>query len=170
MRIFLIGYMGCGKSRWGKIIAEHYGFRFIDLDTHIEERENATIPDIFSQHEESGFRLIEHEALESIRDEENVIIATGGGAPCFHNNMETMNSLGTTLFVECSPQLLQERISNSDNERPLVMHLSEDELLKYIIRHLNNRIPFYEQAQYKLVSGNLEIENFTAILDPIIKS
>ncbi len=169
MRIFLIGYMGCGKSRWGKIIAKHYGFRFIDLDTHIEEREKETIPEIFRKHEESGFRLIEHEALESIRKEENVIIATGGGAPCFHNNMEMMNNLGTTLFIECSPQLLQERISNSDNERPLVVDLSADELLNYIIRHLHNRMPFYEQAQHKLVSGNLEIESFTAIIDPIIK-
>ena len=170
MRIFLIGYMGCGKSRWGKVIAEHYGFRFIDLDTHIEERENATIPEIFSKHEETGFRLIEHEALESIRGEENVIIATGGGAPCFHNNMEIMNNLGTTLFIECSPLLLQDRISNSDNERPLVMNLSQEELLNYIIRHLKNRMPFYEQSHYKLVSGDLEIESFTTILDPIINS
>lgn len=168
MRIFLIGYMGSGKSRWGKLIAKHYGFRFIDLDIHIEEREKATIPEIFNEHEESGFRLKEQEALTSIQDIDNVIIATGGGAPCFHNNMETMNNLGTTLFIDCSAELLQKRISDSDTERPLVAKLSQDELLEYIKRHLKIRMPFYKQADYKIISGNLEIEDFIALLDPII--
>lgn len=168
MKIFLIGYMGCGKSRWGKIVAKHYGFRFIDLDTLIEEREDLNVPEIFEKHGESGFRKREHDALESISDEENIIVATGGGAPCFNKNMEEMNRLGTTLFIECSPQLLRERITESDTERPLVKNFSQDELLNYIIRHLNNRMPFYEQSHYKLVSGNLELDDFTAILDPII--
>jgi shikimate kinase len=168
MKIFLIGYMGCGKSRWGKIVAEHYGFRFIDLDTLIEEREKLSVPEIFAKYEESGFREREHEALQSISDVENLIVATGGGAPCFNNNMEEMNRRGTTLFIECSPQLLRERITDSDTERPLVKNLSQDALLNYIVRHLQNRIPFYEQSHYKLVSGNLELDDFTAILDPIV--
>lgn len=168
MKIFLIGYMGCGKSRWGKIVAGHYGFRFIDMDTLIEEREKLSVPEIFAKYEESGFREKEHEALQSISDVENIIVATGGGAPCFNNNMEEMNRLGTTLFIECSPKLLRERITDSDTERPLVKNFSQDDLLNYIVRHLQNRIPFYEQSHYKLVSGNLELDDFTAILDPII--
>lgn len=168
MKIFLIGYMGCGKSRWGKIVAEHYDFRFIDLDTLIEEREELSVPEIFEKYGESGFRERENEALQSISDFENIIVATGGGAPCFNNNMEVMNQLGTSLFIECSPQLLRDRITESETERPLVMNFSQEELLNYIVRHLQNRIPFYEQSHHKLVSGNLELEDFTAILDPII--
>lgn len=170
MKIFLIGYMGCGKSRWGKIIAEHYGFRFIDLDTLIEEREGLTISQIFEKHQEEGFRKREHDALKSISNEENCIVATGGGAPCFNNNMEEMNRLGHTLFIECSPQLLRERITESDTERPLVKNFSQEELLNYIIRHLGNRMPFYEQSHYKLVSGNLKLNDFIVIIDSLINS
>ncbi|PKQ65836.1 hypothetical protein BZG02_02200 [Labilibaculum filiforme] len=168
MKVFLIGYMGCGKSRWGKLIASHYGFRFVDLDTLIEEREQLTIPDIFAKYGESGFRQRENEALLSISETENLIVATGGGAPCFKNNMEEMNRLGATLFIECSPELLRERITTSDTVRPLVNNLSQEELLDFIIRHLTIRMPFYEQSQYKIISGNLELEDFTLILDPII--
>ncbi|MBN2596680.1 shikimate kinase [Labilibaculum sp.] len=170
MKIFLIGYMGCGKSRWGKIIAAHYGFHFVDLDTLIEEREKLTIPKIFEKFGESGFRQREHDALKSIFEAENLIVATGGGAPCFNNNMEEMNRLGVTLFIECSPLLLRERITNSDSERPLVKNFSQDELLDYITRHLKFRMPYYEKSQYKMVSGNLELDDFTAILDPVINS
>ena len=170
MRIFLIGYMGCGKSRWGRRIAKHYGFRFTDLDTLIEQRENASIPEIFDQLGESGFREREHEALNSISAEENIIIATGGGAPCFNNNMENMNHIGETIYIEASPELLRERITNSKTERPLVKNLSQEELLNYINRHIQNRLPFYQQAKYKIVSGDLELEDFVKLLDPIIKS
>ncbi|BAX79667.1 shikimate kinase [Labilibaculum antarcticum] len=170
MKIFLIGYMGCGKSLWGKIVAEHYGFRFIDLDTLIEEREKLSVPEIFAKYDELGFREREHEALQSISDAGNFIVATGGGAPCFNKNMEEMNRRGTTLFIECSPQLLRDRITESDTERPLVKNFSQEELLNYIVSHLQHRIPFYEQSHYKLVSGNLELDDFTAILDPVINS
>jgi shikimate kinase len=160
--------MGCGKSRWGKMIANHYGFRFIDLDVLIEEREKLTVPEIFRTFGESGFREREKEALQAIPKGEKLIVATGGGAPCFHNNMSYMNREGASLFIECSPELLRERITNSDTERPLVKNLSPEELLQYIRKHLNERLPFYEQSQYKITSGDLELDDFTVILDPII--
>lgn len=170
MRIFLIGYMGCGKSRWGKIVAEHYGFKFIDLDDLIEEREGLSVSQIFDRYNESDFRQKEHDALKSIANEENIIVATGGGAPCFHNNMEEMKNLGTTLFIEGSPELLRDRITESKTERPLVKNFSQQELLDFIIRHLGNRMPFYAQSDYKLVSGNLELEDFTKVFDPIVEA
>nr|WP_320118182.1 shikimate kinase [uncultured Marinifilum sp.] len=170
MRIFLVGYMGSGKSRWGKMIAEYFNYRFIDLDTLIEERENASIPQIFSKHKESGFRKLETEALHSIGNTENTIVATGGGAPCFANNMEIMNKLGITLYIEGSPELLRDRITSSKTERPLVKNFTPDELLQYIQEHLNSRLPFYNQAQYKIVSGNLELNNFIDLLKPLIDS
>jgi len=170
MRIFLIGYMGCGKSRWGKMIADYYAYNFVDLDSLIEERENLSIPEIFAKFNESGFRKRENEALYSISDLENTIISTGGGAPCFNNNMEIMNSLGATLYIEASPELLRERITESKTERPLVKNLSQDDLLEYIKRHLQNRLPFYHQAKHKIVSGNLELPDFIKLLEPIINT
>ncbi|RUT79339.1 shikimate kinase [Ancylomarina longa] len=168
MRIFLIGYMGCGKSRWGRLIADHYGFRFIDLDSLIEEREKASIPELFENIGESGFREKEQAALHSIADYQNIIVATGGGAPCFNNNMEEMNGMGLTLYIEGSPELLRDRVTSSKTERPLVKNLSQEELLQYIQRHLMIRLPFYEQANYKIVSGNLELQDFFKILDKVI--
>jgi len=160
--------MGCGKSRWGKMIADHYAYNFVDLDSLIEEREGLSIPEIFAKYNESGFREREHEALLSIAELENTIISTGGGAPCFNNNMEIMNSLGATLYIEASPELLRDRITDSNTERPLVKNLSQNDLLEYIKRHLQNRLPFYHQAKYKIVSGNIELPDFIGLLEPII--
>lgn len=170
MRIFLVGYMGCGKSRWGKILANHYGLRFIDLDTHIEQREGMSIPDIFAKYNELGFRKREQAALKSISEIDNLIVATGGGAPCFKDNMQQMNQFGVTVYIEGTPELLRERITNSKTERPLVKNLTQDELLDYIQSHLNTRKGFYEQAKYKIISGELELNDFTQLLNPIINS
>jgi shikimate kinase len=168
MKIFLIGYMGCGKSRWGKQIADHYGFHFLDLDSFIEESEGKTIPEIFALQGESGFRQLEKKALQSIPVSKNIIISTGGGAPCFNNNMELMNKLGLTLYIEGSPELLCERILNSDTERPLVKNLSQQELLGYIERHLQTRKPFYLQSKLKIQTGALDLQDFTNLIDPYI--
>jgi shikimate kinase len=168
MKIFLIGYMGCGKSRWGKQIADHYGFHFLDLDSFIEENEGKTIPEIFELYGESGFRQLEKKALQSISESKNIIISTGGGAPCFNNNMELMNKLGLTLYIEGSPELLRDRISNSDSERPLVKNLTRQELLEFIQRHLQTREPFYLQSKLKIISGSLDLQDFIILLDPYI--
>lgn len=160
--------MGCGKSRWGKQLSDHYGFHFLDLDSFIEENEGKTIPEIFKLYGESGFRKLEKKALQSVPDTNNIIISTGGGAPCFSNNMELMNKSGLTLYIEGSAELLCERISNSDTERPLVKNLSKGELLDYIKRHLQNRVPFYLQSKLKIITGALELIDFTNLLDPYI--
>ena len=170
MKIFLVGYMGCGKSLWGKMIANHYNYQFIDLDAYIEERENMSISEIFTKFKEEGFREREHKALKSISSIDNIIVATGGGTPCFYNNMEKMNHWGETLYIEGSPELLCERIRNSKKERPLVKNISQDELLGYIQDHLNSRKSFYELAKHKIVSGNLELNHFIQLIEPFINS
>lgn len=169
MRFFLIGYMGCGKSRWGKLIANHYNYKFIDLDTLIEEREGLTIPEIFAKCNEEGFREKERQALLAVKDYNNVIIATGGGAPCFYDNISKMNNLGETIYIKVSPELLCERLLNSKTERPLVKGLSKFELLQYIENHLELRKAYYEQAKYQIVSGELKLEDFIKLVDSIIK-
>jgi len=160
MHIFLIGYMGCGKSYWGKRISHALDFDFIDLDDLIEEREGMNIPDIFSQHGEDFFREREQLALESIKGlEEPCVISTGGGAPCFHDNMSLMNAIGQTLFLDASPLILKQNILKSESERPIVKTIAEEELEAYISNHLKERLPFYEQAKLKLNVNGLRLED-----------
>ena len=170
MRVFLVGYMGSGKSRWGKMIARHYDWDFIDLDALIEESEQMSIPEIFATYNESGFRERERNALLSVSSINNVIVATGGGAPCYGNNMEIMNEIGETLYIEGTPELLRERILNSKTERPLVKNYSPVELLEYIKNHLQTRLPYYTRSKYQITTGDLELSDFIHLLDPIIAS
>lgn len=160
MHIFLIGYMGCGKSYWGKFLAESLGYDFIDLDELIEKREGLSIPEIFKQFGEESFRKREHVALESLMElKVSAVISTGGGAPCFHNNMDTMNACGKTLFLEASPLILKQNILKSKGERPIVKAIPDSELEAYIADHLNGRLPFYQQAQLKVNVDGLQLND-----------
>lgn len=160
MHIFLIGYMGCGKSYWGKRLSYALEFDFIDLDDLIEEREGMSIPEIFSQYGEDAFREREQAALESLKDlKQSTVISTGGGAPCFHNNMDKMNANGKTLFLEASPLILKQNILKSEGERPIVKAIPENELEVYIANHLNERLPFYQQSQLKVNVEGLSLEH-----------
>ena len=170
MKIFLVGYMGCGKSRWGKLLAAHYGLQFVDLDTLIESQTGMDIPTIFEKYSEHGFREKEQQALYSLKDKQSMIIATGGGAACYQDNMDVMNQMGYTIYIKCSPELLRERIVNSKNERPLVKNYSFDALLTYIENHLQERLPYYEKAQSTVISGDLSIEDLIQTFDPILNS
>jgi len=101
--------MGSGKSTVGKGLAREFKLQFIDLDTYIEERNFKTIPELFSTEGEAGFRLLEQKALHEVSVFENVIVATGGGAPCFFDNMEVINQTGTSVYLNGTPRILAER-------------------------------------------------------------
>ena len=160
MHIFLIGYMGCGKSYWGKRLADSLSFDFIDLDDLIETREGLSIPDIFEQFGEVFFREREQSALESVKDlEQACVISTGGGVPCFHNNMDKMNAMGKTLFLEASPLILKQNILKSDGERPIIKAIPNNELEAYIANHLDERLPFYQQAQLNVNVDGLRLDD-----------
>lgn len=162
--IYLVGYMGCGKSYWGKQLADSLNFDFVDLDDLIEEREGMTIPDIFSQFGETSFREIEQRALLSTKDlKQPTVISTGGGAPCFHDNMSVMNAIGQTLFLEASPLVLKQNILKSDDERPIVKLIPEIELEAYIANHLTSRLTFYHQAQFQCHVDGLKLEDLKQI-------
>lgn len=158
--IFLIGYMGCGKSYWGKRLADSLNFDFVDLDDLIENREVMSIPEIFKKYGESSFRKREQKVLLSIGELKNsTIISTGGGAPCFHDNMSVMSTMGRTLFLEAHPAILKQNILKSDDERPIVKAIPEEELEAYIANHLKERMPFYQQAQFKVNVKGLELSD-----------
>jgi shikimate kinase len=145
-RIFLVGFMGSGKSTIGKLLAQTLGFRFIDLDTHIETVRNKTISEIFSLYGEHGFRAIEQEALHSLAVEHDIVVASGGGTPCFYDNMLWMVSNGTVIFLDCSVQSLFERLKSEQEHRPLIKDFAPLALEQFISKKLAERRPYYTQA------------------------
>ncbi|MFA5046322.1 MAG: shikimate kinase [Paludibacter sp.] len=155
-RIFLIGYMGSGKTTIGKLLAARLGFSFVDMDKHIEEKEFKSVSQIFAEKGESEFRLIEQKCLYEVAEFENIVISTGGGAPCFFDNIRFMNTHGTTVYLKLSAAELADRLESSrSNKRPLLAERKGEELQQFIAEGLAKREPFYEQAAYS-VSGDID--------------
>lgn len=158
-RIFLIGYMGVGKTTLGKALADRTGLSFIDLDLFIEGRYRKTIRQIFEAEGEEVFREIERKALHEVAEFEDIILSTGGGTPCFFDNMTYMNSVGTTVYLKASPEALTERISLCKHSRPAVRHLDGEALAAFVRDALTHRTPYYERAHHvfdveRLVNDN----------------
>lgn len=150
MRIYLVGYMGSGKTTLGRWLASHAGLHFIDLDKYLEERNCKTVPQIFAEEGESGFRLRERKALEEVSEFTNVVVATGGGAPVFSDNMDLMNLTGITIFLDINPDILAKRLLASKTERPLIKGKSKVELEAFIQENLQKRRPFYAKARIRI--------------------
>lgn len=167
-RIFLIGYMGAGKTTLGRALAKDMNIQFIDMDSYIETRFCKTISKIFAEKGEDGFREIERRILHEVGDFEDVIISTGGGTPCFFDNVEYMNRQGTTVFLDVPEERLFIRLSIARNNRPLIKEKSDEELKSFITEQLEKRRPHYEKAQFRFVADKLEdikqismsVENF----------
>ncbi len=151
MKLFLIGFMGCGKTTIGKMLAAEYGFEFIDLDTAIELLHEKSIAEIFATEGEERFREIEHETLKTMISNDNFILSTGGGAPCFHDNMSIMNNNGITVYLKLTPQELTDRLYSLPEEsrmkRPLIAGKSPIELYNFITKTLEKREPIYSLAK-----------------------
>ncbi len=158
-RIFLVGLMGSGKSYWGQRIAAGLGWRFIDLDKMIEEKESMRISEIFEKRGEPYFRALEKKCLEELTAFSNVVIAAGGGAPCFHNNMQLMNSRGETYYLKARIETLIPRLLHQMNERPLLKGKTKNELPGFFTEQLKQREPFYLQASHVIEVEKLTEEN-----------
>src|SRR5512133_1158127 len=141
MRIYLVGYMGCGKSTIGRKVADLWGISFVDLDKYIEERYFKSVPASFAEEGESGFREKERISLLEVSQFENVVVGTGGGTPCFFDNMEIMNSNGVTVYISPDTDVLATRLIKSRTERPLIAGKSWDELISFINDALVKRTP-----------------------------
>lgn len=163
-RVFLLGYMGSGKSTLGRRIASALGWRFIDMDDYIETKLNRTISQIFSDNGEAGFRVEEQAALKELCREEKCIIATGGGAPCFFDNIDQMNDSGLSIYLKVSPESLFNRIRNAKEARPLIASKSDDELLAFIKDKLEEREPFYKKAKVVAVNETLSVDTFVEVI------
>ena len=156
IRIFLIGYMGAGKTTLGKAFARHLGLTFIDLDWYIEERFHKTVRQIFAERSEEGFRELEKRMLHEVAEFEDVVIATGGGTPCFFDNMEHMNQSGETVFLEVSQDVLFRRLKVAKQQRPLLAQKTDEELNTFINDALQKRLPHYTKAKHIFRADELE--------------
>jgi shikimate kinase len=165
MRVFLIGFMGSGKTYWGKIWAEKNGLDFYDLDAVIEKPEGKTIAAIFEKEGEDYFRKIETEALLTFAEKDNCVIACGGGAACFNDNMQWMNAHGVTVYLLAKPPYIFSRVMQKKHKRPLISKFNEAELLFFIEQKLKEREPFYNQAKFVLPVENLNTDSLKEILN-----
>jgi shikimate kinase len=164
MRIFLIGYMGSGKSTVGKKLAAKLGLTFIDLDAEIEKVSGQEISALFEKEGEERFRAVEHDTLKRILLTDHFLLATGGGTPCFHHNMELMNSNGLTVYLKMSADSLAQRLENAKKERPLVKGMSGAELREFINTSLEDREDFYQQAHFTVKGKNLDVDELAEFL------
>ncbi|NJK84331.1 MAG: shikimate kinase [Saprospiraceae bacterium] len=154
MRIFLIGFMGSGKSHNGKKLAKALNYNFIDLDDYIEEKAGKSIEEIFQQAGESYFRHLEQECLKSMTQFDDIVISTGGGAPCFSDNMAWIKKNGISIFLNPSVNILLHRLLPRTAHRPLLKGKSSEELYQYIHNKLEERVAFYNQADFTITLPN----------------
>ncbi len=155
MRIYLIGFMGSGKSSMGKKLAARMGYSYIDLDERIELDQKQTISEIFAEKGEEAFRLLERLFLHQTFKIENIVVSTGGGAPVFFDNMEQMNTNGLCIYLQGDVDLLVSRVIRNQQQRPLIANLNQEELRGFMKEQLEIRKPFYEKARMHIKSKDL---------------
>lgn len=163
MKVFLIGFMGSGKTHWGKQLALELDMPFFDLDTLIAESEKKTISEVFAEKGEEYFRYKEKETLEAlVWREDQFILSCGGGTPCFFNNIDFMKKNGKVVWLNTSIDILKERLLVERMMRPLIREIGDLQLKSYIIRKLGERKIYYEQA-------DLMVHEESISLDPLVE-
>lgn len=162
--IYIIGFMGSGKSSLGKKLAASLGWSFIDLDKKIEELAGKSIPDLFSHDGEEKFRSLETEALKGIVSNKNMVVSTGGGTPCHGNNMDYMLETGITIYLKLTPAQLEYRLLGSSGERPLLKNIPDEKLYDFIKEKLSTREKWYNRANFIVEGTNLDINHLQSII------
>ncbi|HUW04950.1 MAG TPA: shikimate kinase [Williamwhitmania sp.] len=166
MNIYLVGFMASGKTTLGRQLAELLGMRYIDMDEHIELQTGKTIRQIFVTQGEEHFRKVENEILLDLTSQNGLVVATGGGSPCFYNNMEAMNTKGLTIYIKVSVEALVNRLADSKVDRPLLWGKSVDELTAYIKEMLRLREPYYSTAKLVITSDEPTAAEIAAAVRP----
>jgi shikimate kinase len=148
MRIFLIGFTSSGKTTLGIELAKKLKYKFVDIDHFIEQKHQLKVIDIYKQFGEIRFREMEMCALQEILNDDHIVVSTGGGTPCFYDNMMRMGNNGITIYLEAEENFIFSRLKNSYLQRPLLNSKNEDELRHFISRNMKIRMPFYQKAKY----------------------
>ena len=169
-RIFLVGYMGAGKTTVGRALSKRTGLSFIDLDYYIEGRYRKTVSQIFAEKGEEGFRKIERNLLHEVAAFEDVLVSTGGGTPCFFDNMDYMNACGATIYLKVSVEELARRLEVCKRTRPVLRGRSGEELRDFIAESLELREPYYGKASVVFDAERMLTESdVRGITDALVK-
>lgn len=163
-KLFLIGMMGTGKTYWCKKLAKKLKVGGYDLDFLIESHEERSITEIFAEEGEAYFRRTETKILHWFKEKKSFVLATGGGTPCFHENMQWMNEQGITIWIDEPIEVLVARLQPEKEHRPLIKNLSDAELKQFLTDKLVQRFPFYHQATYHLQGNAISDAGFAKIL------
>jgi shikimate kinase len=156
-RIFLTGFMGSGKTTLGLSLAARLQMPFVDLDALIQSREGCTVADIFAEVGEMGFRHIEQAHLHTLLKYKKVVVSTGGGTPCFFDNMDWMNRFGVSVYLKTPPELLHSRLKKEAKHRPLLKRFDSNELLPFIKITVRQREEFYNKAHLTILQESNEM-------------
>jgi shikimate kinase len=162
--VYIIGFMGSGKSTTGKKLASMLGWSFIDLDTRIEEHTGKKIPELFSIYGEEYFRKIESEVLRKLKSQNNTVISTGGGTPCHGDNMEFMLETGLTIYLKLTPAQLKSRLSESKGERPLLKDITDGNLQNFIEERLALREEVYSRAEIHIDGFDMDYASLHSLV------
>ncbi|MDA3866041.1 MAG: shikimate kinase [Salinivirgaceae bacterium] len=154
MRIYLMGFMSSGKTTHGFQLAKALNLNFLDLDQYIEKKTKISVHELFQTRGEAYFRQLEREALDETFQMPHAVVSTGGGAPCFFDNVQAMNKNGITFYLKLPPKIILHRLQKSTRQRPLLANKTPEELAAYINQLLNERRTFYEQAHYTVDASN----------------
>lgn len=150
MRVYLVGYMSSGKSTVGTLLAPHLGLHFVDMDQEFEAKYRIDIASFFQKYDEALFRRLEQQLLHDVSNREQTLISTGGGTPCYADNMGQMLRTGTVVYLRVSPAELCRRISQTRKRRPLLVGMKDEVLLHYVTAQLEARSPYYTRAHHIL--------------------
>ncbi|MCH5599150.1 shikimate kinase [Niabella ginsengisoli] len=165
MRIYLIGFMGVGKTHWGKQLGKKLGVPFFDLDELIENDEGRSVNDIFEQEGEEHFRMREREILHLVSEShESMVLSCGGGAPCFFNNIDYMNEKGVSVWIDTPFEILLGRLRQHKDKRPLLKSLDDEQLKAYIIKKSSDRRIFYERAKVRVDDQKVKLDEFVKLI------
>lgn len=166
-RIYIVGFMGSGKTTTAKRLARRLEMEWYDTDRMFEERFHISVNDFFQKYDEPLYRRLETEMLHSTEQFENAIISTGGGTACFNDNMDWMNQHGLTLFLRVSPQTAYDRLLHAKVKRPLAVNKTPTELQAFVNECFAERLPFYEQAQITIKGEDLDLETLVKTIQEL---
>jgi shikimate kinase len=161
MKIFLIGFMGSGKTYWGKKLSEKLNIPFFDMDEQITRSEGQSITEIFAKFGEEYFRLKEKGILSMVTENNpTFVMACGGGSPCYFNNIDYMNQSGTTIWLNTPLTVLFSRLIKEKDKRPLLKELTDDQLMGFIVKKFSDRKIYYQQADIVVDDENISLDHF----------
>ena len=164
MRVYLTGYMYSGKTTMGHKLASRLGYQWADLDKMLETTFHTSIPIFFKRYGEEAFRKIEQKMLHSTVDLDNIVISTGGGTPCFFDNIEWMNLHGTSVYFDVTVETLLRRAAQSKKPRPILAGLTDEQRSLYVRQQLSQRLPYYQKAQIIFPADQPDIDQLVQLI------